>query len=159
MSINQDFSFLFYLFSLSQASAKQDSPYLIYALCDVNLTWLKSRASCFGVNRHLKDWSYTHSTGVDYTVQTVPALQFLFLSLAAFRQYISYPLFLIFTAALWSRSISFPQLQTYLLSDSAIVFTLPHTQQVFVDGNHGSTLTRYFPRSASLYSSIVRNMP
>ena len=66
----------------------------------------------------------------------------------------------ILIAAFRSRSIRFPHVQRYTLSDSfSSFFILPHLQHFLLEGKKRSTHTNLFPLHASLYSSNSRNFP
>ena len=58
----------------------------------------------------------------------------------------------ILTAALWSRSIWFPQPQSMVRTFRSFisVWTAPQAQQTWLEGNHRPTRTKCFPRSSSL---------
>ena len=66
----------------------------------------------------------------------------------------------ILIAAFRSRSIRFPHLQRYTLSESfSSFFTLPHLQHFLLEGKKRSTRTNFLPLHVSLYSSNSRNFP
>ena len=66
----------------------------------------------------------------------------------------------ILIAAFRSRSIRFPHVQRYTLSDSfSSFFILPHLQHFLLEGKKRSTHTNLFPLHVSLYSSNSRNFP
>ena len=65
----------------------------------------------------------------------------------------------ILIAAFRSRSIRFPHVQKYTLSESfSSFFTLPHLQHFLLEGKKRSTRTNVFPLHVSLYSSNSRKL-
>ena len=70
------------------------------------------------------------------------------------------PTFIIFIAAFSSLFRVCPHSQVHTLSDNLrSLFTVPQNRHILLDGNHLSITISCFPLSASLYDSIVRNIP
>ena len=88
---------------------------------------------------------------------SIPTIYFVYAASLSRRN----PSFSILMATLWSRLIVSPQSHIILRLDKSLISgcTVLQQLQIYDDGNHLSTLTRYLFLSDSLYSSMFSNMP